>query len=213
MPAADAAALLEAVDLACRRGGRLLLESVAWRLGPGEALLLRGANGSGKSSLLRLLAGFMAPAGGRLLHEGRDAFADPARYRLALHHLGYQDGLKPALTVMENLEAVASLLGAGTERLEAALDAFALRDLGRTPARFLSTGQRRRAALARLVAVERPIWLLDEPETGLDRQSREALLALIGRHRARGGIVLVASHGGLRLQAPLVLDLDGPGPC
>ena len=113
MLAADAVSLLEAVDLACLRGGRLLLEAVSWRLGPGDALLLKGANGSGKSSLLRLLAGFLRPAGGRLLHEGRNAFEDLPRYRASLHHLGYQDGLKPALTVAENLESTAALLGGG----------------------------------------------------------------------------------------------------
>lgn len=213
MPAADAVSLLEAVDLACLRGGRLLLEAVSWRLGPGDALLLKGANGSGKSSLLRLLAGFLRPAGGRLLHEGRNAFEDLSRYRASLHHLGYQDGLKPALTVAENLESTAALLGGGGDpgRLDGALEAFALADLRGTPARFLSSGQRRRAALARLVAVERPVWLLDEPGIGLDRSNRDALEALIGRHRALGGIAIVASHGDVALARPLVLDLDGPG--
>ncbi|HRY26636.1 MAG: heme ABC exporter ATP-binding protein CcmA [Geminicoccaceae bacterium] len=216
MPAPDAtreaaAPLLEAAGLACRRGGRLLLEAVDWRLAPGDALLLKGANGSGKSSLLRLLAGFLRPAGGRLLHGGRDVFADLARYRAALHHLGYQDALKPALTVAENLEAAAALLGGERGRLAAALDAFALGGLAATPVRFLSSGQRRRAALARLAAVPRPIWLLDEPGIGLDRRNRDALEALIDRHRGGGGIAVVASHGDVALARPLVLDLDGAG--
>ena len=205
--AGDPAALFEADGLACRRGGRLLLEAVEWRLAPGDALLLKGANGSGKSSLLRLLAGFLRPAAGSLRHAGSDVFADLPHWRTVLHLVGYQDGLKPSLTVAENLAAATALLGGGTSRQAAALDRFGLVDLAATPARFLSSGQRRRVGLARLVAVPRPIWLLDEPGTGLDAKNRERLEALIEAHRAAGGIAVVASHGDVALKGPHVLDL------
>lgn len=201
------AARLEAEGLACRRGGRLLLAAVDWQLAPGDALLLRGANGSGKSSLLRLLAGFLHPAAGRLQHSGSDVFADLPQWRSLLHLIGYQDALKPSLTVAENLAAVAALLGGAQVRLAVALDCFGLQSLADTPARFLSSGQRRRAGLARLVAAPRPIWLLDEPATGLDATNRRRLEALIDEHRAAGGIAIVASHGDVRLASPHVLDL------
>ena len=205
--AVDSAALFEADGLACRRGGRLLLEAVEWRLAPGDALLLKGANGSGKSSLLRLLAGFLRPAAGRLRHAGRDVFVDLPHWRTLLHFIGYQDGLKASLTVAENLAAATALLGGETSRQAAALDRFGLVDLAATPARFLSSGQRRRVGLARLMAVPRPIWLLDEPGTGLDAKNRQRLEGLIEAHREAGGIVVVASHGDVALGGPHVLDL------
>ncbi len=193
--------------LACRRGGRLLLEAVDWALEPSDALLLKGANGSGKSSLLRLLAGFLQPAGGSLRLAGEDVFADLPHWRTRLHLIGYQDGLKPSLTVAENLAAAAAILGGATCRLADALAHFDLVALAATPARFLSTGQRRRTGLARLLAVSRPIWLLDEPGTGLDDKNRARLEELIQRHRTAGGIVIAASHGDVRLDHPHVLDL------
>ncbi len=204
---AQSAAGFEAEGLACRRGGRLLLDAVDWRLASGDALLLKGANGSGKSSLLRLLAGFLRPAAGCLRHGGSDVFADLPQWRCLLHLVGYQDALKPSLTVTENVAAVCALLGGSTARLATALDRFGLAELADTPARFLSSGQRRRVGLARLVAVPRPIWLLDEPATGLDAKNRGRLEALIDEHRAAGGIAVVASHGDVALERPHVLDL------
>jgi heme exporter protein A len=206
-PAADPTTAFEADGLACRRGGRLLLDAVDWRLAPGDALLLRGANGSGKSSLLRLIAGFLRPAAGSLRHAGNDVFADLPHWRTLLHCIGYQDGLKASLSVAENLAAVTALLGGRTDRLATALDRFGLLELTDTPARFLSSGQRRRATLARLLAVPRPIWLLDEPGTGLDMKNRRRLEDLIEEHRATGGIAVVASHGDVTLNGPHVLDL------
>lgn len=205
--ATASAATFEADGLACRRGGRLLLDAVDWRLAPGDALLLKGANGSGKSSLLRLLAGFLRPAAGFLRHDGGDVFSDLPHWRCLLHLVGYQDALKPSLTVAENVAAVSTLLGGSAARLATALDRFGLAELADTPARFLSSGQRRRVGLARLVAVPRPIWLLDEPATGLDAKNRGRLEVLLDEHRAAGGIAVVASHGDVVLERPHVLDL------
>jgi heme exporter protein A len=200
---------LEAKGLACRRGARLLIAAIDWRLAPGDALLLKGANGSGKSSLLRLLAGFLRPAAGILMHAGANVFSDLPGWRSHLHFITYSDSLKIGLNVGENLQSVASLLGGDGSRQDRALERFGLEDIVDQPARFLSSGQRRRLALARLIAVERPIWLLDEPGTGLDVRNRGRLGSTIDEHRRSGGIVLVASHGDVELDDAFVLDLGG----
>lgn len=199
----------EASGLACRRGGRLLLEAVDWQLGAGDALLLKGANGSGKSSLLRLLAGYLQPAAGSLRHAGLDVFADLGRWRSRIHFIGYQNALKLGLDVTENLRASAALLGGDSGRIDVALDRFGLRELAAQPARFLSSGQRRRVGLARLVAVDRPVWLLDEPATGLDAANRARLEETIAAHRSAGGMVVVATHGDVVVPDAHVLDLGG----
>lgn len=204
--------LLSARDLACRRGGRLVFEAVSLALEPGEAVLLLGANGSGKTSLLRLLAGLARPAAGRIEWQGRDTARDPAEHAQRVHLVGFADGLKGLLTAAENLALQAALLGAGQGRGPAALAAFGLEALALRPARLLSAGQRRRLALARLLAVPRPLWLLDEPGVALDRASRDRLEAAIEAHRAEGGIAVVASHGDVALRDPLVLELGRDGP-
>ena len=199
----------EARGLACRRGGRVLLDAVDWQLDAGDALLLKGANGTGKSSLLRLLAGFLRPAAGSLHHAGLDVFVDLARWHSRIHFIGYQNALKLGLDVTENLHASAALLGGDSIKIDAALDRFGLRELASQPARFLSSGQRRRVGLARLVAVDRPIWLLDEPGTGLDAANRERLEETIDTHRRAGGMVVVASHGDVAVADAHILDLGG----
>jgi heme exporter protein A len=199
------APLLTAQGLACRRGGRLVFEALDLALSAGEALVLRGPNGSGKSSLLRLLAGLLRPAGGLIAWAGT---AIDAEHRARLHYIAHADALKPALTARESLAFAAALAG-GPARLETALAAFDLESLAELPARFLSAGQRRRAALARLLAVPRPLWLLDEPGVGLDRASRDRLEGAIDAHRAGGGVVVVATHGDVALRRPLILDFPG----
>jgi heme exporter protein A len=202
-------ALLAGHELACVRGGRLVVAGVSFALTAGDALVLRGANGSGKSSLLRLLAGFLRSAEGELSWGGEPVAADLVVHRARLHYVGHLDGLKPALTAGESLAFAAALAGAGPERVEVALAAFELLPLVASPVRFLSSGQRRRLALARLIAAERPLWLLDEPGVGLDRASRLRLEAAIAAHCREGGLCIVASHGDVALESPLVLDLDG----
>ena len=163
--------------LACRRGGRLVFAGLDFRLPAGGALVLTGSNGSGKSSLLRLLATLLTPAEGRLLWGGEPVAADPARYRAAIDYAGHLDAIKPALTARETLRFWAALRGAaksGDRRR--ALDRFGLGAVADWPCRCLSAGQRRRLALARLVAAPAPIWLLDEPTAALDSDGETRLM-------------------------------------
>jgi heme exporter protein A len=185
--------MLEARELACLRGERVVFAGLSFRVEPGAALLLTGANGAGKSSLLRLLAGLLPPAAGALLWEGGDALADRAAHARRLRYLSPQDALKPALTARESLRFAARLHGGGDAH--AALDALGLLPLAELPVRLLSTGQRRRLALARLaLAPAAPLWLLDEPTLGLDAASVSRLGGLLARHRAQGGAVVAATH-------------------
>ena len=209
------AAELIADELACRRGGRLLFAHLSFRLSAGGALLLHGANGSGKSSLLRLLAGLLPPAAGRL-GWGAAAIADdlPA-HRARLDYLGHLDGINSALTVRETLAFWAALRGLSRrddDRVAAeALAAFALDGVATSPCRGLSAGQRRRLALARLLIAPAELWLLDEPAGALDGDSRTRLEQAIAAHRAGGGRVVVATHVPLAVDAP-VLDLEDFAP-
>ena len=183
--------ILEGRDLACLRGERVVFADLSFALRPGAALLLTGANGAGKSTLLRVLAGLLRPAEGAVLWQGEDVVAEPASYAARLRYLSHQDALKPALTVAENLDFFARLWGGA---VAAALEAMALAPLAELPARVLSSGQKRRLALARLALAPVPLWLLDEPTTGLDAASVERLGPLLAEHRARGGIVVAATH-------------------
>jgi heme exporter protein A len=199
--------MLEARELACLRGERVVFAGVSFRLEPGAALLLTGANGAGKSSLLRLLAGLLPPAAGALLWEGSDALADPAGHARRLRFLSPQDALKPALTARESLRFAARLHGGGGEP-DAALDALGLLPLAELPVRLLSTGQRRRLALARLaLSPAAPLWLMDEPTLGLDAASVARLGGLLAGHRARGGAVVAATHLALPLSGAAELRL------
>ena len=183
--------VLEAQQLACWRAERLVFADLSFVVAPGEALLLTGANGAGKSSLLRVLAGLIPAAEGRLLWEGEDALADKVSHGARLRYLGHQDALKPALTARENLAFFARLWGG---EVEAALTALDLTPLAELPARVLSSGQKRRLALARLALAPGALWLLDEPSVGLDAASVERLAPLFSAHRAAGGMVVAATH-------------------
>lgn len=187
------------------RGEKVVFAGVSFRAAPGCALLLTGANGAGKSSLLRLLAGLLPPAAGTLLWDGEDALADRAGHARRLRYLSPQDALKPALTVRESLGFAARLHGGGGD-VDAALDALGLQPLAELPVRLLSTGQRRRLALARLaLAPAAPLWLLDEPTLGLDAASVSRLGGLLARHRDGGGLVVAATH--LPLPLPDAVEL------
>lgn len=206
----SAAAGIVARGLACERGGRRVFEGVDFAVAPGAALLLHGANGSGKTSLLRILAGFLAPAEGCLTWNGRpfddeDHDADGAPSRIA--YAGHLDAVKRALSVTENLAFWAGLYGGGEARVAEALERLGISHLARLPARFLSAGQRRRLGLARLVVAPASLWLLDEPTVTLDEDSVAAVEALIAGHRAGGGMVMVATHAGMSIPGAATLTL------
>lgn len=195
--------------LACRRGERLVFAGVDFRLAAGGALVLTGANGSGKSSLLRLLATLLAPATGRLLWNGEPVMSDPAGYRTAMHYVGHLDATKLALTAREMLGFWAAMRGSVQPALDAALEAFGLAARADWPCRWLSAGQRRRLALARLIASPAPIWLLDEPSAALDSDGEARLEQVIAAHRAAGGRVVLATHQPLAISDAAVIGLDG----
>jgi heme exporter protein A len=186
---------LAARDLACFRGGRQVFRDLSFVLASGQALAVTGPNGAGKSSLLRLVAGLIRPAAGRIELSNGDSDLTIAEQA---HYLGHQDALKPSLTVQENLSFWADLLGADTPK--PALPIVGLDRLARVPAVYLSAGQRRRLSLARLIACPRPIWLLDEPSSTLDAPAQAMLTDLMRGHLAGGGLILVAAHGEIRFQ-------------
>ena len=194
--------------LACRRGERLVFAGLDCRLAAGGALALTGSNGSGKTSLLRLLATLLVPAGGQLLWDGRPLAQDPGGYRALVHYVGHLDAIKPALRPREMLAFWASLRGVVQPAVDQAIDVCGLGRVADWPCRWLSAGQRRRLALARLVAAPAPIWLLDEPATALDSDAEMRLLALIAEHRATGGRVALATHRPLDLPGAETLRLD-----
>jgi heme exporter protein A len=198
--------MLRGEGLACVRGERIVFRGLDFGLARGEAMLLVGPNGAGKSSLLRLIAGLVPLAEGRLTWDGLAVADDPDAHRARLAYAGHLDALKPAMTLAENLGFWARLAGA-EGAIDAALERFDLADLADLPARFLSAGQRRRLGLARLALDARPLWLLDEPSVSLDAASVARLAALVAEHRARGGMVLAASHVDLGLDGASVLDL------
>ena len=192
--------------LACRRGERLVFAGLSFLVAPGGALVLTGPNGSGKSSLLRLMAGLTPPEAGRLAWDGAPVRDDPAAHRARLHFIGHHDAVKPVLTVAETLSFWAGMRGGGA--VMPALERFGLAALAAWPCRLLSAGQRRRLALARLVASAAPLWLLDEPLTGLDSDAITDLAAAIAAHRAQGGLAVFSTHAALPLDDVETLSLS-----
>lgn len=193
-------ATLRLSGIACVRGGRMLFRDVDLQLEPGGSALLRGPNGVGKSSLMRICAGLLRPFAGTIERRGRIALADE---RLALDS---EQPLRAALGFWAKLD------GADDGLLDRALEAMALEPLAQVPVRMLSTGQRKRAALARVAASGAPIWLLDEPGNGLDDASLRLLGGAVADHLASGGILVAASHQPLPLAAGVTMDLAAHVP-
>jgi heme exporter protein A len=192
--------------LACRRGERLIFRGLDFTLPPGGALVLIGPNGSGKSSLLRLMAGLTLRDAGMLAWNGADIREDPAAHRARLHFIGHSDALKPVLSAGESLAFWAKMRGTSTA-IEPALVRFGLGKAASLPCRYLSAGQRRRLALARLVAAPAELWLLDEPLTSLDSEAAAQLLAVIAEHRAQGGRIVLSTHAPIELADATRLSL------
>lgn len=192
--------------LACRRGERLIFRALDFTLPAGGALVLIGPNGSGKSSLLRLMAGLTPPAEGILAWGGAELRDDPAVHRARLHFIGHSDALKPVLSAAETLAFWAGMRGIEAD-VSAALERFGLARAADLPCRYLSAGQRRRLALARLIAAPAPLWLLDEPLTSLDTEAAAQLLAAIAAHRHSGGRVVLSTHAAIDIADAARLSL------
>lgn len=190
---------LVASDLACERNGRLVFSNLSFTVKAGECAELRGLNGSGKSSLLRVLAGLVP------LSSGHVTFNSSAEFKTALHFIAHQDAIKNAMTVAENLQFWCDVLGGSS--IAKALDAFRLDALRHETAQLLSAGQRRRLSLSRLFLSPRPIWLLDEPMTALDQATQTLLREHIWAHLKTNGIVIVATHGDLGFTPNRVITL------
>jgi heme exporter protein A len=196
---------LSGENLTCVRGGREVFAGLNFGVSAGEALVVTGRNGAGKSSLLRMIAGLVAVAAGALTLTGGDDEATPGEQA---HYLGHLDAVKPSLSVSENIRFWTAYLGGELAHLERALDAVGLEPLATLPAAYLSAGQRRRLSIARLVAAKRPLWLLDEPTSALDQPSQQRLAELMRDHLAAGGMIVAAAHGPIGLESPRALDLE-----
>lgn len=189
--------------LACRRGEKLIFRGLDFALPAGGVLVLIGPNGSGKSSLLRLMAGLTPRETGTLAWGGTDIREDLGAHRARLHFIGHSDALKPVLSARESLAFWAKMRGDGFGNIGAAIEPalarFGLANVSALPCRYLSAGQKRRLALARLVAAPAELWLLDEPLTSLDSEAAAQLLATIAEHRAQGGRVVLSTHAPIEL--------------
>jgi len=193
-------------NLACERGERRIFEGVSFTLTSGEALVITGRNGAGKSTLLELLAGRLSPAAGQVLWEG----AGERALSECLHYVGHRDALKAALTAEENLTFARDFLGHPALKPREALEAVGLAHAARLPVAYLSAGQRRRVALARLLVAERPLWLLDEPTSALDAASQETLRLLLEAHRGTGGMIAATTHSPLFLKDAKEIRIGRP---
>jgi heme exporter protein A len=202
--------VLEAANLSCSRGGKQLFHGLSFALQPGERVRIAGANGSGKTSLLRILCGLLEPGAGEVRWQGEKIGFLKEEYSRSLVYLGHAPAVKDDLTAAENLAVTCALAGlkVSSSEIEQALRRFSLPDNG-VPVRKLSQGQRRRAALARLALSEAvPLWLLDEPYAALDTAAAKLLEALVDAHAARGGAVVFTTHQDSGIGAARVIQLD-----
>ena len=195
--------MLEAVDLECVRGERSLFRGLSFRLERGQSLFLQGANGSGKTSLLRMLCGLVAPAHGAVRWNGQPIASMGDAYRREISYCGHHNAVKEELSAAENVQTASALAGRPVTA-ESARAMLAEAGLGRRedlPVRVLSQGQKRRVALARLLLAGSTLWLLDEPVTALDADAVKWLAGEIDQHVARGGMAVLTSHQDLPLAA------------
>jgi len=188
---------LQAIELECIRGERRLFERISFTVCPGEMLWVQGSNGSGKTSLLRLLCGLARPESGRILWRGQETRKAREQFNADLLYAGHEPAVKDDLTAFENLRCALAQagIGASAQELRAALNEFGLGERVELPARSLSQGQRRRVALARLaLSSAKPLWILDEPFTALDPDATRLVLARLTQHLKRGGSMVITTH-------------------
>jgi heme exporter protein A len=203
--------MFEAANLECVRGSRTLFRGVGFSLAPGALLRVIGSNGSGKTSLTRMLCGLLEPAAGEVRWKGENIRALREEFCEHLLYIGHANALKDDLTATENLAFACGIAGLTVpyERVHAALARFGLAGCERLPVRSLSQGQRRRAALARLAVGEaQPLWILDEPFAALDAAGIDLVQSLASEHLARGGMVVLTTHQDARIEAPSVTDIN-----
>ena len=198
---------LSAENLTCHRGGQLIFEGIGFALTEGMMMALTGPNGAGKSTLLRVIAGLIPPSAGTVRLD--DGTATEAPYVTRMHYLGHLDAQKNALTVRENLSFWIRFLS-GAENPSQTLEVLGevgLGHLANLPARVLSAGQKRRLAVARLLAIKRPVWLLDEPTAALDAASERTFGGWLTSHLKEGGLVVAATHANLPRKPHAMLRL------
>lgn len=209
---------LQAFELVCTRGDRQLFNNVNFEIHPGEALRVAGTNGSGKTSLLRMLCGLASPAAGEVRWSGRNIRSVREEFASQLLYLGHANGVKDDLTAWENVMVAATLSGNRVTRANAyhALDQLGLGRAADLPTRALSQGQRKRVALARLpLGMAAPLWILDEPFTALDQKAVTELCGTLNHHLAHGGMVIYTTHQEIELTArrAQLLDLNQASAC
>jgi len=203
--------MLEARELECTRGERRLFSGLSFGLGAGQLLRVAGANGSGKTSLLRIMCGLLLPSAGELRWRGRPIRAEREEYSRNLVFIGHLNALKDDLTALENLQVAAALGGMPTDagRMRAALDRFGVAHCAELPTKILSQGQRRRVTLARLaLSPAVPLWILDEPFSALDVGAVVELERLLAAHLASAGMVVLTTHQEVQVVAHAVLRID-----
>ena len=203
--------MLRAAALECVRGGRRLFSGLSFELAPHALLEVRGANGSGKTSLLRMLCGLLAPAAGRIAWSGADISSSREEYCAQIAYIGHLNGIKDELSSLENvvLAAHAAGLAANAESADAALRRLGLVGFQHAPCKTLSQGQRRRVAFARLcLSAERPLWLLDEPYAALDAAAVRLMQELIAEHLERGGLAVLSAHQDVEVAARSVQRIE-----
>lgn len=201
--------MLSVHGLTCVRGERRLFAGLDFQVGAGEWVHVRGENGAGKTSLLRMLVGLMPVADGEIRWRGESARSLGEDFRRELLYLGHHGAVKEELTALENLQLASRLDGSELPDREAlaALHRFGLKGREELPVRFLSAGQKRRVLLARLVTRKASLWVLDEPFTALDVKAVDMLSALIGEHLAGGGIAVLTSHQSMPIPGGRVVQL------